>query len=280
MNQRQRHSVLIALVFVHLIFDLAALPIAEPLPDTVGQYVGPLMIGAVLGQIAMLAAYLAWGSGHWLARWFTYWFLAVLVWYTLAVGAASTGSSFPVDSIERLLAICAAIMFLSVPIPYWAIRAFSRRRIELSGSKPRSPTWAKQQFSLRRLLVWTSAASVLLAICRSAAGREIWSPWSFNGGDFLAFLSGMLMFALLCVLLAIPATCASLGDRNPTRPLVIVGACAVGLVAIEWAVVIAITGDDHHVILTGLNLGILVDVVVCCLLVRVCGYRFTRRLGA
>jgi hypothetical protein len=275
MKQLQVYAVFIGIVAAHLIFDLAAIPIAMRFAET-GVSLAPAMAGVVVGQIGMLAVYLAWGWGYWLTRWVIYWYLAVLMWYAFATGAAFTGDSFAVTSIEALLAICAAILFVSIPIPYWAVRAIFRRRIELVQYNPQSATWAKRQFSIRQLLMWTGAAATILGISRSAVAREVWLHWPMNTGDFLSILSGMLMVALLCVLLAMPATGASLGNNSPTWPLVIVSAYAVIVVAIEWAVVITMTGDNHWKALAGLNLGVLCDVVACSLLLRHLGYRFTR----
>ena len=276
MTPLQRHSVLIFAVLGHLIYDRALVPVGERWAETFGEYVGPPMIGTVLGQIAMLAAYLAWGRGHWLVRWRTFGLLATLVWYTVAVGAASTGHSYSVSSIETLLAICGCMLFLLVPIPYWTVRVLVRSQIELVHGTTQATRSERQQFSIRQLLLWTGAAALLLSIGGSAAGREVWSHWPMPTSDFFGILFGMLLLSLLCILMAIPTTCACLCTHSPTRPFVWLGACGMILVAIEWAVVMATTGDNHLAAVVGLNLGIACDVLLCSLLLRCCEYRLTR----
>jgi hypothetical protein len=274
MTQLHRRSVLVVLLCSNITCDLALIPFLEHLRDERAQYIAPPMIGALLGQFGMLAAYLAWGTRSWLVRHITYWFLAILLWYALAYGAASTGNSFSVGSIEALLAVCVAMLFVSVPLPYWLIRAITPRRLALVHGDTGIVKPKLEQFSLRHLLIWTGCAAVLLVVGTSRAGREVWGHLPMSLGDTLELLSGMLVIALLCVLVAIPAAWAGLCQGNPMRPLVTAGAYTAVLTATEGTVFGATMGDDFGWIISGLNFGIFVHVTGCALLLRAVGYRY------
>ena len=96
MTGLKRRMIVGALATLHLIGDLVAIPIAYKidLEHHGGEYFGPVLLGAIMGQFAMLSAYLAWGTEHWIFRWFNS-ILGLIL---------STGDSFSVSSIKGLFA--------------------------------------------------------------------------------------------------------------------------------------------------------------------------------
>jgi len=276
MTTLARRIMVMFAVSLHLIGDLAAVPVAYRLKSGDGSGFGlAVLFGLLLGQISLVAAYLAWGTDHWVARWAKSCLLALLAWYVITVGAVSTGDSFEVSSIERLLAIVVATLSLFMSIPYWAIRALCRSRFEVLPDDQLSAGLSKPQFRVRDLLSWTAAAAVVFGILCSRIGRETWvSKWSISSGDLAGISMWMSAFAVLCVLVAIPTAWACLGKHKLRLRPVGVGIYAAIVVASEWAVLYGVAGDERpRIAMVGLNLGILCEVIFCSLLLRICGYR-------
>jgi hypothetical protein len=280
MSPQTRRFLVISIVSLHLMGDLVAIPIAYRLK--VGDGTGFALFclfGLLLGQTSLTAAYLAWGCDHWVARWISSCLLVALAWYAVSLGAVSTGDSFEVSSIEQILAVLVAMSFAFVCIPFWVIRAFCQSRFELVQNDQRSAAVSKRQFHVRNLLTWTAAAGIMFAMLGSRIGRAIWaSDWSMSRGDWATIAFWMSIWASLCLLIAIPAIWACLGNGGPARRLVGFGIYAAIAVASEWAILRAITGEERlGTFVLGLNFGVLCQVVTCSLLLRICGYRITCR---
>jgi hypothetical protein len=277
MSPLSRRILLTIVVSLHLIVDLAAIPIAYRMQagDGSGFALG-VLFGVLLGQLSLLAAYLAWGLGHWIDRAVKAGFLLVLVWYAISAGAVSTGDSFEVSSIEQLLAMVVGLSFVFVAIPFWSLRPLVRRRRQLVAGGPSLAVATGLRFRVVHLLKWTTAAAVVCAILATRIGREVWgSDWSMSSGDWMTISLWMSLSAGISVLVAIPAMWACLGERSAARRLAAVGVFAGALVATEWAILHSLTGDDRMgVLVASLKLGVLCDVVPCALLLRICGYRF------
>ena len=266
------------IVLLHLMVDVAAIPVANRFKLGDGSGFGAsVLLGLLLGQISLIAAYLAWGLDHWASRWTKSCLLAMLAWYAIAVGAVSTGDSFEVSSIERLLAMVVGVLFLFTCIPYWAIRGVCRSRFEVVDDDHAPTNLFRTQFRVRDLLSWTLGAAVLIAIACSPVGRETWGKgWSLSGEDLAGISMWMSAIAMLCVLLAIPTVWAGLGRHKLGPRALGVGLYAALVVAFEWALIYAVGGGGQfrlHVAVVGLNLGVLCEVFCCSLLLRACGYR-------
>lgn len=262
-------------VSLHLIGDLAAVPVAYRVPFGDRPEFGIVLFGLLLGQMSLVAAYLAWGTDPWVARWARSCLLVLLAWYAITVGAVSTGDSFEVSSIEQLLAIVVAALFLFLSAAHWAIRALFRCRFEVvSDDQPLGGPF-KPQFRIRDLLSWTAAAAVVFGMLRSGIGREIGvGKWSISSGDLAGISLWMSAYAAACAVIAIPCAWGCLGKHNLTLRLLGVGLYVATVVACEWAVLYALGGDERlYIAMLGMNCGVLTEVVSCSLLLRVCGYR-------
>jgi hypothetical protein len=277
MSPVPRRILLTFLLSLHLIGNLAAIPIAHSIQAGDGSgFTLFALYGVLLGQMSILAAYSAWGLGHWVVRLLKSSFVVVMVWYAITVGAVSTGDSFEVSSIEQLLAIVVALSFLFVSIPHWAIQAFGRHRFQLVGSGQVMADSPKPRFRIVHLLKWTTAAAIVCAIFQSRIGREVWgSEWSVSSGDWWMICLWLSLFATLSVLLAMPAAWACLSEGRPAARLVGVVIYAAVVAASEWTILCWVTGENRlGVFVAGLNIGVLCEVVSCALLLRIAGFRF------
>jgi hypothetical protein len=264
-----------SVISLHLIFDLAAIPIAYRMKLGDGSGFGLFaLFGSLLGQTSMVAAYLAWGPGHCIARWLNSCFLIMLVWYAITVGAVSTGDSFEVSSIEQLLAIVVTLSFLCASILCWTIRGLSRNRFTLARDSPLAEPF-KPRFRIADLLTRTTAVAIVCAILQSRIGRETWpDDWSMSSGDLATLFGWMSLWAALFALLAVPAVWACPGQHRPARRLLYFSMYAAVAVALEWAILHIVTGEAHlGIFAAALNLGVLCEVVPCAFLLRICGYR-------
>ena len=285
MSDRQRFLTLSALIACHLVADRFAVPILYSLP--VGVLVGSLTIGAVFGQLALVTAYAAWGTGFWFTRWLTTGLLTLLIWYTVTAGAVSTGDSFEVGSIEGLLAIVALLAVLTLAVILTAVRLTTGWRIETPSTEHRPARTALLHFTTRDLLLGMAAAAAALTVVRSPLGREIWKDWTIspsslpNLSDLQGIAMGMSLWSLICASIAAPTAWASMNTVSGKRWLPVVVVCAIILSAVEWAVARFIDlGPDSFSAFLGLNFGVFCQVLACGSVLRLCGYRCIRKRNA
>lgn len=284
MSPLQRRVILTLVVALHLIGDLAAVPVIHrwKLGDGSGFAWG-LLFGIVVGQLSILAAWWAWGPGHWLDRTFKTGFLAVLVWFALAVGAESTGDSFEVSSIEQLSALVIGVSFPSLFIAHWVVRAFDRRRISLAENGGMQEVAFGPRFRVAHLLTWMTAVAVLCAIVQSPIGRELWTGQRSKSANELSIVATLLvLWAGLCAMMSIPTVwlCLGRGEASGTRRLLPYLIHTVAVVTLCLAIAATIAGGVLIVIAAGVPLGMIGEVVACGLVLRACGYRLVKIGGS
>ena len=270
-----RRTLVTVVIGLHLLGDLAAIPLVYWLVAGETIFVLGMLFGALLGQISLLSAYLAWGWGHWLERWCKSCLIVVLVWFSVTAGAKSTGNSFEIGSIEQLFAVVVGAAFAFLSVPYLALRGICRSRFTTVSADQTAAAPPPSQFGIRDLLIWTTAAAIVLATLCTSLGRELWGrTWSVSVDELGLFSLWMLMWAALAGVLAIPAMWACLGQRRSALRLLGLAILAGLITAVESFVLYPMAGIHHLAFfLIGLNLAICGEVVACSLLLRLCGYR-------
>jgi hypothetical protein len=276
MNERWRSVILVLVVALHLAVNLAAVPVVHrwDLGDGTGL-AWLVAFGWLVGQLSVLAAYWAWGHGHWVDRSIKSFFLTVLVWYAVTFGAVSTGDSFEVGSIEQILVLVVVLSFLYLSMAFWLTRAFARVRFALVSSDQLLMEASAPRFRVAHLLIWMAVAAVLCAIFQSPSGRELWaSRWWTSSGEWVMILSVMALWAGLGAVLAIPAACVCLSAERLIRRLLFFAVYAGVIAAIAFAIAYAFWGELRSAFLVaGVPLGVVCEVVACALVFRMCGYR-------
>lgn len=276
MSPLARRTLLTSAIVLHLLADLAAIPLIYRLKiEDLAPFILGTLFGMLLGQISLLAAWLAWGRGHWLGRLCKCGLAVVLLWFCVTAGAKSTGDSFEIGSIEQLFAIVIGQVFVFVTLPYLALRGICRTRFTTLSDDQTAAAPSASQFGIRDLLIWTTAAAIGLAVLSTSLGRELWGrTWSVSGGEFVMFSLWMLIWAALTAIVAVPAAWACLGQCPPARRLRGVVILAAFVTAAESFSLVSLTGNDTLYFFTvALNLAICAEVVGCLLLLRLCGYR-------
>jgi hypothetical protein len=278
MSRLQRGVILVLAVALHLAGDLVAVPIVYrwKLGEWSGGFAALVLFGSLLGQLSMLAAYWAWGCGHWVDRLIKSCFLVVLVWYLVTVGIVSTEDSFEIGSIEQFLALIIAPSFLFLSMAFWLTRVFGRARFRLVSDGELLADASVTRFRVSHLFIWTAAVAVLCLVFQTRIGREVWpSQWSMSN-DWYMIVSLMAAWAGLCAVLAIPGVWVCLSPARVARRLLFLTAYGAIVTAIACAVVYASWGSPA-IVLAGFALGVTCEAVACRLVLRLAGYRLVRK---
>lgn len=274
MSPPARQILLLLAVSLQLNFDLAVIPVSYALSKG-SEFPVILLSGFLLGQISVLAQYLAWGTERSVFRGLKSCSLVILIWAAITLGTLSCQDSFEIGSIEAFLAVVVVASCLFVSIPYWGIRAICRLRLEALPFDPRTALAPWPHSRLLERFTWSAVATLLVVVLQSKITREVWKHLNRDsGGDWIGLSLWITLWATLCALLAIPAAWAWLNTSEFARRIRRFGIYAVILVGAECAVIHAfgfhLRGSLWMIIL---NLGILSEVIAWAVFLRFCGYR-------
>jgi hypothetical protein len=279
MSTLQRRIVLVVVIAIHLALDLAAVPIIVRWKLSNGSGFGwSIISGALVGQLAVLAAYWAVGPGHWLRRSLWACFLVVLVWYAVTAGAVSTGNSFEVASIEQVLAVVMTLSFLFLAIAHWIVGPIARSRVQSVSRGTTSGAAFIPRFRVAHLLVLTVAVAVVCVIAQSRSGRALLDArWSFSNGDWGIFLGVTALWSALAAAISIPAAWVCLREGRLVRRLWFFCVYAVVVAAMTSGVAYAFWGESLSAISVAcIPLLVACEVVGCGIVLRRLGYRLER----
>ena len=273
----------LAIVGAQLLVGFLAFPFlvwSDTSSDWSEAFVVGGLYGNIMGQLALIVAYQAWGREDWLRRGAKSVFLLVLGWAALAAGARSTGNSFEVSSMPELLANVMVGVFFCLAVPLWGARLVGGLRFGHVQPGPDAETTGWPKFQLRELLVGTVGAAIVFGIMQTTLGRQVLKPnWSISGSE----LGGLAMFSavtsLPCALAAIPAAWTALGSHRLDRALAGLAVYMAAAVTLERFVFYAFVDQDPEgwLITIGLNTGVVAQVLLTSLLLRSCGYRLRMR---
>jgi hypothetical protein len=213
------------------------------------------IVGCVLAQGCLLAAWLAWGDGPFLRRLATHWYIAALLYATWLVGLVlATGGRSEASNIGATVAFGVPLISIAAQLPLWLARHLLGWRLvreqlplaERQGSQP-DPT-PEPPLSIRDLMVATLVVAASLALARLAApadGKEVWSIWAIAFAVASVVSSISLLPAGKLLLRSPPPESLrsdTVGGLRPplfSRGLVWSGLYAAALIALIWIVVAA-----------------------------------------
>ncbi len=148
----------------------------------IGVAIGMGIVGCVLAQGSLLAAWLAWSEGPFLWRLATHWLIAAglyLLWFVgLALAAPSDRQAF---QMAAMVALGVPLVSIAAQFPLWLARQWLGWRLErepVDATPNREPPLA-----IRDLMVATLVVAVSLALARIAPSPdagEMWPVWAFT----------------------------------------------------------------------------------------------------
>jgi hypothetical protein len=197
------------------------------------------IVGCVLAQGCLLAAWLVWSDGPFLQRLATHWFIAVLLYATWLVGLVlATGGRGEASHVGATVALGVPLISIAAQLPLWLTRqVFGWRLVreqfplaERQGPQP-EPT-PEPSLTIRDLMVATLVVAASLALARLAApadGKPVWPIWAF-ACTVAGFVSTISL---------LPAAVFLLRQRPLRRGLVWSAIYAASWIALVWIVVAA-----------------------------------------
>lgn len=273
-----RQIILICAISAQWSFDLWAIPIAyaSRLGD-ISQCLACALFGSLLGQLAVLANYLAWGPGNPIIRWAKSCSLVVIVWHAITIATLSCQDSFEVGSIEQLLAVVVAAAFVSMSIPYWLLRVLRRSRLERVQDDDPLGILPWPYSPLLNQLAWMAVLAMLVVISLSKAAAEVrQSTSSMSGGDWISISLWMSLWAASCVLLTTPIAWVCLSRATSKRQLFALVIYTLIVVGAECAILRIIDFRREWYLLASMDLGIIGEAISWSLILRFCGFRRRR----
>jgi hypothetical protein len=192
----------------------------------IGLAIGLGIVGCVLAQGNLLAAWLAWSEGPFLRRLARHWIIAAGLYSVWLVGLLLAGDH-EIWHIALTVALGVPLVSIAAQFPLWVARQWFGWRLvrEPADSAPGEPPLAIRDLMLATLVV---AASLALArVAPSPDAGEMWPVW---GGAFA--IAGMISTIAL-----LPAGALLLRMRPPSRGLAWGAVYAGAWVALIWIVV-------------------------------------------
>jgi hypothetical protein len=183
------------------------------------------IIGCVLAQGNLLAAWLAWSEGPFLRRLATHWKIAAFLYclWLLGVGLA-IGRKPESFTIAASFGLGVPLISIAAQLPLWAARQWlGWRLVKTDADLPQS---ADQPLTIRDLMLATFIVAVSLAPARLAPadGKDIWPVWA------VAFLIASLISSISLL----PAGALLLRDPLFLPGLLKGSLYAACLIALEW----------------------------------------------
>ena len=214
--------------------DFLMMPVFSSINGPSGAVVAPIalgIVGCVLAQGNLLAAWLAWSDGLFLRRLATHWKIAAglyLIWL-VGFGLAVAGGRVP-PIIAATVALGVPLVSIAAQFPLWVARQWFGWRLvrEQAEAAPVEPPLA-----IRDLMVATLVVAVSLGLARLAPSPdagEMWPVWGFA----FTFASVVSSIALL------PAGALLLRMQPFSRGLAWSSLYAGAWIALPWIVAVAV----------------------------------------
>ena len=165
--------------------DFLMVPVFSSLsgpPHAPGVALALGIIGCVLAQGCLLAAFLAWSNGPFIWRLLVHWQVALglyLVWLVgFGLAVARSGRIPPV--IAATVALGVPLVSVATQLPLWLARQFWGWRLVREVSDEDHPA---EKLAIRHLMLATVVVAVSLALARVAPSPdagEMWPVWGFS----------------------------------------------------------------------------------------------------
>jgi hypothetical protein len=227
-----------------------------------------LVLGAISGQISLLAVWTAWGPSR------LHWRLSAGVFGTLLLCASllySTSRRRNLGEEEFMFALVFFAQWFVMQIPLWLTRIGFRWRLawpnEVSLGNPRR----ELQFGIRQLFGWTVMVAILMGICRVVLPEL--EVDRMNGIDARTMIAFVILLAANS-LLAVPIVWAAFARTHLILWWTMAGVCALVLTAAEMVTYyFFVFRADDVIIFAFVNLIQFAATSVSLLLLRASGFR-------
>ena len=189
------------------------------------------IVGCVLAQGCVLAAWLAWSDGPFPQRLARHWLIASGLYAVWLVGLAlAIPRDIEVPQIAATVALGIPLVSLAAQFPPWVWRHLWGWRLLNDNANP-APT-CEQRFTIRDLMVATLVVAASLALARLAApadGHSVWPIWAF----------ACTVAGIVSTISLLPAGVFLLSPRPLRRGLFWSAIYAASWISLVWIVVAA-----------------------------------------
>jgi hypothetical protein len=150
-------------------------------PSAVGVAIALGIVGCVLAQGNLLAAWLAWDDGPFLRRLLTHWMVAMSLYLIWLVGFGLAVRDLKgMPEFARTVVLGVPLVSLAAQFPLWLARQlFGWRLVRdvADSAQPMEPPLTIRDLMLATLVV---AASLALARLAPADGKDVWPIWAVS----------------------------------------------------------------------------------------------------
>jgi hypothetical protein len=194
--------------------------------------VGLGILGCILAQGTLLAAWLAWSDGPFLRRLATHWRIAAglyVVWL-VGLGLATIGER-NMPPIAIIVALGVPLVSIAAQFPLWVARQWWGWRLVQEAAEIASPP--EPPLAIRDLMTATLVVAVSLALARLAPSPdagEMWPVWAFS----------CVVASVISSITLLPAGKLLLRMQPFSRGLRWSGCYAGAWIALVWIVVAAL----------------------------------------
>ena len=223
------------LVVPCLACDFLMVPVLSSIkgpPSAIHVAIALGIVGCVLAQGNLLAAWLAWSDGPFLRRLATHWKIAASLYLIWLVGfGLARGGNREAPHIAATVALGVPLVSLAAQFPLWVAREWFGWR--LVREQEEADHSGEPPLAIRDLMLATLVVAVSLALARLTpafdAGEDVWPVWAVA----VAFACVISSISLL------PAGALLLRMRQFSRGLAWSGLYAGALIALPWIVAAA-----------------------------------------
>ena len=151
-----------------------------PSATLVGAAIGFGIVGCVLAQGNLLAAWLAWGEGPFLRRLWAHWKIAIGLYLVWLVGMILAVRDHEMPAVAATVALGVPLVSLAVQLPLWFARQWLGWRL-VRTTADATPT-SGPPLAIRDLMLATLIVAAALALARLAPvwedGSDRWVAWA------------------------------------------------------------------------------------------------------
>jgi hypothetical protein len=188
------------------------------------------IVGCVLAQGNLLAAWLAWGDVPFLRRLWTHWIIAIGLYLVWLVGMGlAVGDDPDTPDVAATVALGVPLISLAAQLPLWLVRYLLGWRLVRETAEAVPPS--EPPLSIRDLMLATLVVAAALALARLAPlfdnAQELWR----------ALGVGCMVACIISSIALLPAGVLLLRVRPFSRGLFFSGLYAAGLIGLVWIAV-------------------------------------------
>jgi hypothetical protein len=199
-------------------------------PGELGALIAFGIVGCVLAQGNLLAAWLAWGDEPFLRRLLTHWKIAAGLYLIWLVGMVlALRSELEMPEIAATVALAVPLVSLAAQFPLWVARQLLGWRLVHNHAE----SFSEQRLSIRDLMVATLVVAASLALVRLAPFAKASERWAACG-MFVTFASVISTIALL------PAGALLMRTKDFSWGLKWSAVYAAAWIALPWILVAAV----------------------------------------